>query len=413
MGLPRFWKVRRRVEQPRLTDIAERTRAELTGAGVHLRPGARVAIAVGSRGIANLSTIVRETAAWVAAQQAVPFIVPAMGSHGGATADGQAGVLAGYGIVEDQVGAAVVSSMEVVEFPSEDLPVPVFYSKTAFEADATVVINRVKPHTSFHGPHESGLLKMIAIGLGKHDQALALHRLGVPGLRDIMPRVARQVLRHGNVVLGIGVVENARDETMLVRAGAAASLVELDQELLEIARSVMPSLPVNSLDIVIVDQMGKDISGLGIDTNVIGRLKIPGQAEPDLPLIRMLVVLDLTAASHGNACGVGLADIITRRLLQKIDFRSTYENVLTSTFLERGKTPMIATDDREALMFASRAAGVPPLSEARILRFKNTLSLEDFWVSESVLPEIRPLLGVELLNPVEEVFDESGQITPL
>ena len=223
--LPRFYRIRRHSNPPRIADIAAAVRSELEATDVCFEPGSRVALAVGSRGIMNLAAILRETVKWLKEQDAQPFIVPAMGSHGGATAEGQAAVLREYGVSEDALGVPVASSMEVAELPRGNLPVPVFFDKKALEADATVVINRVKPHTSFHGAHESGLVKMVAIGLGKHSGAACLHRLGVTGLRDIMPKVAAQSLRHGNVRLGIAVVESSNDETMLVKAAPAARIV--------------------------------------------------------------------------------------------------------------------------------------------------------------------------------------------
>ncbi|RPJ54838.1 MAG: DUF362 domain-containing protein [Acidobacteria bacterium] len=411
--LPRFFRIRRHTHPPRITDIPETVRSELDASGVHLEPGSRVALAVGSRGIMNLAAIVRETVDWLKQQGAQPFIVPAMGSHGGGTAEGQEAVLREYGVSQEALGIPVVSSMEVVELPGGDLPVPVFFDQKALEADATVILNRVKPHTSFHGAHESGLVKMVAIGLGKHRGAASIHRLGVTGLREIMPKVAAQGLRYGNVRLGIAIVENSNDETMLVKAVPAARIVELDHELLAVARAAMPALPVSAIDILILDEMGKDISGLGIDPNIVGRLKIPGQPEPESPKVKMIIVRALTAKSRGNAAGVGLADIITRNLFEAVDLRATYENVLTSTFLERAKIPLIAEDDDEALQFAGRATGVPALSEARILRVKNTLHLADAWISEVLLPDVSRLDNVEVRGEVSPVLNETRELTDL
>ncbi len=411
--LPRFYRIRRHTKPPRITEIAAAVRSELEAAGVRFEPGSRVALAAGSRGIMNLAAILRETIKWLKEQDAQPFIVPAMGSHGGATAEGQAAVLREYGVSEDALGVPVASSMEVAELPRGDLPVPVFFDKKALEADATVVINRVKPHTSFHGAHESGLVKMVAIGLGKHSGAASLHRLGVAGLRDIMPKVAAQSLRHGNIRLGIAVVENSNDETMLVKAASAAGIVELDRELLPIARAAMPSLPAPDLDILILDEIGKDISGLGMDPNIVGRLKIPGQPEPESPRIKMIIVRALTAKTRGNAAGVGLADIITRKLFGAIDLRATYENVLTSTFLERAKIPLIAEDDEQALRFAGQGVGMPALSEARIVRVKNTLHLENAWISEPLHSEVSRLDNVEVMGLVDPVLGETGVLAEL
>jgi hypothetical protein len=287
--------------------------------------------------------------------------------------------------------------MDVVELPAGELPVKVYCDKAAATADGTVIINRIKPHTSFHGPYESGLMKMLAIGLGNDQAALAVHRLGVDGLREVMPRVARQVLRHGNVRLGLAIVENAYDETMLVRAIPAAEIPELEPELLDLARQNMPRLPVMKLDVLIVDEIGKDISGTGLDTNVIGRLRIRGQPEPTEPDIGMVVVRDLTAAAHGNAYGVGLADVMTRRLFDKIDFRATYENAMASGFFERVRLPMIAETDEQAVGYAVRGAGI---AEPRLVRIRNTLHLDELFVSARVRRELEGQAGIEVLDEV-------------
>ena len=397
-------KVRRTFPRPGLARPGEEIRRQLDAGGVPLQAGERIAIAVGSRGIANLAEMVRATVAWVRARGADPFLVPAMGSHGGATADGQRQVLTDYGITEAAVGAPIRSSMEVIELPADGVPMPVFFDRVAAAADGTILLNRVKPHTSFHGTYESGLMKMAAIGLGKQRQAEAIHRLGVAGLRDVMPAVARQVLRHGNIRLGIAVVENAYDETMLVRAIPADRIPEEEPALLELARLNMPCLPVDRLDVLIVDEVGKNISGLGMDTNIIGRLKIRGQPEPASPDIAVIIVRGLTAESRGNATGIGLADVITRRAYAQIDLRSTYANVLTSGFLERGKIPVIADNDREALRIALGAAGLDDWTNARIVRIRNTLHLEELYVSPAVRRDMAAAVRCEILGAYAPAF---------
>ncbi len=371
-----------------------------------------MAIAVGSRGIANLEGLVREVVSWVRSCQAEACIVPAMGSHGGATAEGQVEVLAGYGITPDRVGAPIRSSMDVIELPRETCPVPVYFDRLASEADATILINRVKPHTSFRGPYESGLMKMLAIGLGKHRQALAIHALGVPGLREVMPAVARQVLAHSNVVLGVAVVENACDEIAALKAIPAARIPAEEPALLALARANMPSLPLDRIDLLIVDEIGKNVSGLGMDPNIIGRLKIRGQPEPNRPDIGVIVIRDLTAETHGNATGMGLADIILRQAFAKIDFKATYANVMTTGFLERGKVPMIVDTDREALTLAARTAGMPPWDQARVMRVQNTLHLEHLHASAAAVEALRGRGGIEIADPVNPVFLPDGLLAP-
>lgn len=397
--------VRQEFPRPRLDDVGAAVRAELAASGVRWRPGMRVAVAVGSRGIANLELLVREMVQWIRGGGGIPFIVPAMGSHGGATADGQRDVLAGYGITEERVGAPVHASMEVVELPRGDSPVPVYCDRLTLQADATCMINRVKPHTSFRGRYESGLVKMAAIGLGKQKQAAAIHALGVEGLRHVMPVVGRQVLACGNVVLGLAVVENAFDETMVVRALPAPVIPEVEPELLELARRHMPSLPLDRIDLLIVDEIGKNISGLGMDTHIIGRLKIRGVPEPERPDIRAILVRDLTPETHGNAAGIGLADIVTRQAYAKIDFAATYANVLTTGFLERARLPMVAENDREGIDMAFRMAGMPVRGKARIVRIRNTLHLERLAVSSAAMEALKETAGITSAGPLEPVFE--------
>lgn len=361
-----------------------------------LRPGARIAVAVGSRGIANLAVIVRAAVRELLSRGARPFIIPAMGSHGGATAEGQREVLAGYGITEAGVGAPVVSSLDVVDLPRAPDGTRVYMARDAWESDGGLLVNRVKPHTDFHGPHESGLVKMSVIGLGKHAQALEIHSYGVAGLRERILPAARVVLGTGKILGGFGIVENPREETAVLRLVPGEDLVKADGDLLDRARSLQPRLPAEDLDVLLVDEMGKDVSGVGMDSNVIGRIRVPGQEEPEGPRIASIAVFDLTEASHGNALGVGLADVITRRLRDKIDLAATFENVVTSGFLERGKVPLAAETDRAAVETALRGASVRNLSRARILRIRNTLRLGEVWASDALLPELAGQEGAEV-----------------
>lgn len=404
--------VRQRFDSTSLSNVQGEVDRQLRACGVTIRSGSRIAVAVGSRGIANLVAIVRQVVQWVKQAGGEPFIVPAMGSHGGATAEGQRRLLEDYGLTEEGCGAAIRSSMAVVQLPADDAGVGVYFDEQAAGADGTIVINRVKPHTSFHGPYESGLMKMIAIGLGKHAQALAIHDLGVPGLREVMPKVARAILRHGNILLGLAIVENAYDQTMLVRAIPASRISDEEPPLLDLARANLPRLPVDDIDILIVDQIGKDISGVGMDTNVIGRLKIPGQPEPQSPRIRMIVACDLSPGTHGNALGIGLADVTTRRLFEKIDLAATYANVVTTTFLERGKIPIIARTDREALQIAMRGCGLADARTARIVRLRNTLRLDELLVSPAVAQELQGRGGIEANVAATELFDRQGCLKP-
>jgi hypothetical protein len=403
--LPALTRVRQHFAAEKLADPVAELRRQLEGCGVALGRGRRIALACGSRGIANSVALVAETVRWIRAQGAEPFLVPAMGSHGGATSEGQRRVLEDYGLTEAAVGAPIRSTVEPIELPRGDLPAPVYWDRNAYEADGVILLNRVKPHTDFHGPYESGLMKMLSVGLGKQPGAAALHRLGVAGLRDVAPRIARAILAHGKVLLGVALVENAYDQTALVRVLRAAEIPEREPALLDEARRRMPSLPVDDLDILILDWIGKDLSGTCLDPNIIGRLRIRGEAEPDAPRIKMLIARDMTEGSHGNALGVGLADIITRRLFEKISLSATSANLFTAGFLERGKIPVIADHDRHAIAFAFRGCGAVEPPEARVIRAHSTLHLEEMQVSPAVLRELKGSSRVEVLGPAGELFD--------
>ncbi len=366
-----FFKIRQRFAATKLDDVARAVRAELLP--FPIAAGARIAIAVGSRGIANLPVIVNEVMRWVREHDAEPFIVPAMGSHGGATAEGQQKILEGFGLT------GIVSSMEVVQLGPD-----AFMDRQAFESDGVILINRIKPHTSFHGRYESGLMKMLAVGLSKHAGAAAIHQQGVRGLRERIPVVARQVLATGKILFGVALVENAYDETMLVKA--TCRIPEDEPALLELARTNMPYLPVECIDLLIVDEMGKEISGTGMDTNVIGRLRIEGEPEPATPRIKRIFVRDLVGDS---AYGIGLADVTTRRLVEKADWKATQVNAETSGFLLRAKLPAVVGRDEDAI------------TGERIVRIRNTLHLETLIVSEAVRREIERRDRIEVLGPAE------------
>lgn len=366
-----------------------------------------VAIAVGSRGLVDIVPILISLVGFLREQGCRPFIVPAMGSHGGATAAGQKAVLAGYGITESAIDAPVRSSMETIELHRGDNECPVFMDALAYASDGVVLVNRIKPHTDFHARYESGLVKMAVIGLGKKAQAEAVHSFGVRGLKEIVPATARILFDSGKIIGGIGIVEDARDRTMAVRAIPVDRIFNEELDLITLARENMPRLPVENIDILIVDRLGKDISGVGMDPNVIGRRAIRGEEEPVSPKIGALMVCGLTRESHGNALGVGLADIITRRLYDQIDFDAMYENVHTSTFLERAKVPVVAETDAAALQLAHRVTGPQPLEQKRIVRMHDTLHMATLYVSDGVLKDLDR--GV-IAGPAVTLFDKAGAL---
>ncbi len=387
-----------------ITNINQTVLQEMEESGVQIRPGMSIAIAVGSRGITNLAEIVKSVVSYLKSKGANPFIVPAMGSHGGANAKGQIEVLEGYNVTETFTGAPIKSSMAVVELPSDGLETKVFMDKFAYEADGTIVINRIKAHTDFHGKFESGLVKMCVIGLGKHKQALAIHHYRLRGLSEMIAPAAEKVIEHGNILLGIGIVENAYDQTKIIKAIKPSDFFTEEPKLLKISKESMPKLPVDVMDILIIDEMGKDISGVGLDTNIIGRMKVGDRNEPEFPQITNIVITDLTDASHGNALGLGLGDIITQRLFDKIDLKAMYANVITSTFLERGKIPVIAKDDLEALNFAIITCGAVEEKDLKIVRIKNTLKLDEFYATEAVGCMLKNDPSIELIEKASDTF---------
>jgi len=411
MQFPKVVKVRQDFPRPRVGDVGEALREQCQGDEISSRiePGMQVAITAGSRGISDIDNILRSLIQILKDAGASPFIVPAMGSHGGATAEGQVEILRSLGITEESVGAPVKSSMEVVELGETESGVPVYMDRIASEADGVVIVGRIKQHTDFRSRLESGLLKMSAIGLGKHAQALALHAHGVEGIRDYMIEAGRKVFESGKVLFGVGIVENAYEETAIIEAILPESVVEREAVLLKESAKLMPRLPVSEMDVLFVDELGKNFSGTGMDTNIIGRFRILGVEEPESPKAKYLIVSDVSEASHGNALGVGLADFTTQRLFEKIDYEAMNQNVLTSTFPERAKIPMVLSNDREALQAAIRCNwGVEP-ENTRFVRVPNTLHLRYAYLSENLLEEALANGNVEVVEEAAEVeFDEKG-----
>ncbi|MGQ9523562.1 MAG: DUF2088 domain-containing protein [Armatimonadota bacterium] len=382
----RMVPIAQRLYDRTLQSMPETLNAQLSACGLadRIRPGASIAITAGSRGIHNIPALIRETASFIRRLGANPFVVPAMGSHGGSTAEGQLELLHSLGVTEEAVGAPILSSMETVRIGEVD-GLPVFMDRYAWESDGVVVVNRVKPHTDFRGPHESGIVKMITIGLGKRDQAELVHSRGTRGLRELIPLVADAVIRTGKILAGVAITENGRHQIASITACPPEDILATDRRLLAAVKRRYPRLPFDEIDILIVDYLGKDISGAGMDTNVIGRLRLGTEPWTRRPAVRTIVVLDVTDASHGNAVGLGLADITTQRLIDRMDRHATLTNTMVSTFVERGFTPLVFPTDREAFeaaVFLNRH--VPP-NELKIVRIQSTLHVEKMLVSEAML----------------------------
>ena len=368
----------------------------------------RIAVAVGSRGIASLDLLVKAVCDWLGRQGARPFIFPAMGSHGGATAEGQARILADYGITPDTIGVDVCSSMDAVPVGATPEGFRVFMDRLAWESDGVVLLNRVKPHTDFSGKIESGLLKMMAVGIGKREGALECHRWSWKfGFERVIRAMSAQLLASGKILMGVAVVENEYHQIAMLRAAAARDLVTMEEGCLETARALVPRLPLPMLDLLIVDEMGKNISGSGMDTKVIGRgVELPpGQA----PEIRLIYLRGLTPQSGGNALGVGLADAIHERLYRQIDFAKMYANARTSMNPPMPRVPIYFPSDREALAWLLGALGSPDPGELRAAWIHNTLDLNRVAVTRRAAGEPREIPGWRMLpEPYTPSFGAGG-----
>ncbi len=385
---PRMIRVKQTFEGPVVRDVPAAVHAALGRLALPVKPGQSVALTVGSRGVVNIDVIVRATVDHLRALGAHPFIIPAMGSHGGGTAEGQRAVLERYGVTEATMGCPVRATMEVVQV-GEALGLPIWLDAHAAEADWVGVINRVKPHTGFTGDIGSGLLKMMTIGTGKHRGAVQAHRANIRlGYERMITALGSAMLRSGRIAFGLGVVENGYDETALVEAFLPDDLEAGERELLRKARAWMAKLPFEDLDLLIVDEIGKEISGTGMDTNVIGRHATWFERPFTSPRITFIVVCDTTEKTHGNANGIGLADFTTRRLADKIDWEPTYVNALTACSPGGPKLPAVLDTAREAVAVALSCLGLDRVEDARIVRIKNTLQLTEVEVSEALLPEL-------------------------
>lgn len=405
---------RTRPEQPAVADVGAATARALEPVRPRIRPGDRVAVTAGSRGIHDIATVVRAAVAWLRAAGAEPFVVPAMGSHGGATAEGQRAVLAELGIVEETVGAPVVATMETVEIGRLDDGTTVHHDAAVAAADGVLLVNRVKPHTDYHGPVESGLAKILAIGLGNHEGARTLHAGGVAALGATIKAAADVLLKQGTVLGGLGIVENAAERTAAVELVLPDDIGgEGETALLRRAGELMARLPFTELDVLVVDEMGKDRSGTGMDTNVLGRCWVPGVPEFPEPRITVVTVHGLSAASHGNAAGIGLADLAPVRLLDGIDVRASYLNAITSGTggLRRSRMPMLLEDDAAVLRAAISMCGRRDRAGVRLARIRDTLTPDELLVSPALLPEVTEHPELEVAGEPHPLVTTAGGLS--
>lgn len=370
--------------------------------------GKKVGVLAGSRGIRDIKLIIKQVIINLKARGVDVIVLPAMGSHGGATAEGQRSILDHYGINEKELGVPIVSNMEVATIDHIGKQ-PVYVDKKVMDLDYIIPVNRVKAHTDFHGEHESGVVKMLVIGMGKQAQAEAVHQHGASGLKNLIPKVAKKVLEHVPLLAAVAIVENKRDMTAAVEVLNAENIFERDAELLKYSKKLLPKLPLNNLDVLVIKKMGKNISGVGMDPNVIGRMRINGIPDEEGTASR-IAILDLTEESEGNALGMGIADVTTKRLYDKVDIQKTYMNTITSGFLERCFIPVVAPTDKEAIRIGLQTCG-RAVSErtARIMLIESTLELSQIYISSALLPEVPPEYKI-CETDVTDVFDKDGNL---
>ena len=407
--LPRMVRVHQQFDSQVVEDIPGEITRQLSGDFPHgIKAGMSVAITCGSRGIANLSTIMRTVVDFCISQGAHPFIIPAMGSHAGATAEGQQGMLAALGVTEESCGCPIISSMEtkVIGQTAEGHVVQI--DRHAAEADGIIVINRIKPHPVFVAPYESGLMKMMTIGLGKQKQAEVVHQMGFENFHHLIPLFGNAVLDHANILFGLAIIENAYDQTNRLIALTPEGIRQEEPSLLLDAKAKMPRLLPGYADILVVDKIGKDISGDGMDPNITGRFCQYYTGKPNFTAKRV-AVLDLTEATHGNFIGIEAADVTTRRVIDKADPEQTYPNSLTSCGNQH--MPMYMKNDREAIQCAIKISTGIDLNDARIIRIPDTLHVTDIMVSENMLPEILQRNDMQVLGEGDDwPFDEDGNL---
>lgn len=413
LTFPTIARVRQRFDQPEVADVpaavAEILRSSRIGSRV--KPGGTVALTVGSRGIAGIDKIARAAIDTLRGLGFSPFIVAAMGSHGGGTVDGQRALLAEFGVTEAAMGCPVHCGMETVVLGTNSFGLPIAFDRNAFEADGIVLLNRIKPHTSFTGRYESGLLKMLTIGLGKREGAAQVHKLGLPGLKTLLPEVGAFLLKTTPVALGIALLENAREHTARVVGVEPEELLAVEPGLLDESRLLMARLPFDQIDVLIVGELGKNYSGTGLDPNVIGRQRVETMPDLPRPVVTRLGVLDLSVETRGNALGIGLADLTTNRVVKAIDPKPLRVNSMTSNFLTRARVPISLPTDRDVIAACLDTCWRIDHGEARAVFIPNTLELTTLWVTEPLAEEVREQPGLSFESDFRPMlFDGEGTL---
>jgi len=417
MDFPKMIRLKQNFEVPTLEDISGEINTKIKNLDLKekVKAGETVAVACSSRGIANYNTIVKSTVDCLKDAGLQPFLFPAMGSHGASTAEGQKKVLENYGIFEESMGVPIRSCLDVVQIGETEDAVPVYIDKFASEADYIVPINRIKSHTEFEHPTESGLTKMLAIGLGKQKGAAIYHQaIMVYGYPRVILSVARQVLGTANILCGVGIVENGYGQTAQIGVMGSGDIEETEKKLLAEAKRLAARLPFEEVDVLIIDEMGKDISGTGFDTKVVGRILMPlVSAEPEKPQIKRIVVCDLTRQTEGNADGVGIADFVTRCLVDKIDMQALKINAITGAEPEHARIPMALDNDRQAVEVAIQSVGMVARENLKIIRIKNTMRLAEVEISLAYKNELLKRDDLEIVRDEHLLeFDPDGNLPP-
>ena len=412
LTLPRMFRLKQTFLRPQVADIPGSTRAELTKLRLDrtLRAGQKIGITVGSRGIQNLLPILLATVGFIKEHGCEPHLLAAMGSHGAGTAQGQQEVLDSLGITEEALGAKVVTCADCRIIAHTPSGLPVFVLASALTMDGIVVVNRVKTHTSFKGAVESGLVKKLVVGLGGPKGAQHFHGFGPGELPHLLVEIGETLLGKLPILGGLGIVENAYEETAVIRGIEGNDLIAQESALLSYSKTLMPSLPAEKIDLLIVQQMGKNFSGTGMDTNIIGRARIHGVPEPEKPSIKRIAVFDLSEQSHGNATGIGMADFVTQKIVDKIDRQATYLNCLTSTFVTRAAIPMYFDTEKKLLEAALYSlSGIAP-DKLRIVMVPNTLFVTECFVSETLVPELEASGMITDPESLDIKFDSDGSM---
>jgi hypothetical protein len=409
-----FFKIKQEfASDATITDIADSVRSEVlaSGVGKRIEPGAKIAVTGGSRGVSRIPEILRAVGATLKDLGADPFVNTAMGSHGGGTAEGQLKVLKKLGVTEKSVEMPVRSTMETRKIGETEDGMPVYLDELVDQADGVFIVNRVKKHTDFHGAIESGLCKMMALGLGKVKQADLIHANKVSRMPQALESLSRVMIGTGKIVGGLAIIENRLGKTGLLRGVEAEEIPDREKEILKESYGFFPRLPFDEAELLLVQQLGKNISGGGMDPNVLGRLYIDGELEPTSPSIQLVGVLELTKETEGNACGTGFADFTTRRLIDAMDWQKTLLNTLTSNFVQRGKIPITLETDRELMETALGCIQGSNRSRPRIAIIRDTLNLENLVVSESLLESLHP--STQVIGEFSLNFDSDGNLAAI